>query len=273
MTVLVPATVTGMVAVPDGKAFDAAYLAAGWSPPPRPLNSVAAIVASMRPRPPGSPVPHGVPTSYNWYNSPVLGDPKDGQREPLETGWGQVYAEQGQPEPTCPVEAKNFEVYLWSLAHAQWVRVQAQRTVDGALYAEDFAGNASVPANWATQPDGGEATLMQVGHNIHFWPHGGQASVPNPSDVGAVFVTYQARMVNPGPLDRVIANAGLDWWAANYSANPGCGESGWQPLPLDGSWAAINFYTGGPVVGSVAGAWTEAQLQANPPPLDGMGTP
>jgi hypothetical protein len=201
------------------------------------------------------------------------------------TGWGQIYADANAVEPTnVRIEIKNIEAYLWSNSQHVWTRVQSDVQVDGAHYVEDFTGNASITPDVRTEPDGGLSVTMVSGYNFHFWPPSGRGAVSNPSDVGAVFTTYQARLILDDPNGpnnlaqaKYLANVGSDWWRdltigfGDGTNNPGVGQG--RFVYLSSSWTAMSFWTGGLYGAGVAGAWTDSQMSANPPPIDGMGLP
>jgi hypothetical protein len=192
---------------------------------------------------------HGVPTSWSWAQHPAVGDPTNAQGMAAMTGWGQIYADANTAEPAgVRVEIKNMESYVWSLSQHRWVRVQATVTVDGAHYAENFAGNASIPTDLRTEPDGGVSLSMVPGYNFHFWPVSGRASI-TPGDIGAEFTTYHARLIGTATASaRYLANAGGDWWRTttigfgNGTNNPGIGQG--RFVYLTPNWTAVDFYSG-----------------------------
>ncbi|MFI5240708.1 MAG: dockerin type I domain-containing protein [Candidatus Saccharimonadia bacterium] len=269
----------------DGKVniTDLSILASNWGTvAPVTLNSVARILYDMIA--PHEGVLHGVPLSYSWASTPTVGNPTPPTGMGAITAWGQIYADATTTEPAnVRVEMKNMETYLWSNSAQKWNRVQSTVTIQGAHYVEDFVGNVSIAADARTEADGGISTTMVSGYNFHFYPPS-RATVPNPSDVGAVFTTYQARLILDNPAGannlaqaKYLANVGADWWVnttigfGTGNNNPGVGQG--RFTYLTSNWQAENFYTGGPTASGLAGAWAPTQLQANPPPLDGMGLP
>jgi hypothetical protein len=265
-----PAAPTTSTTSPPSPPSTVAVAAVG----PSTVNSVALIVSDMNN--PHEGALHGVPTSWSWAQHPAVGDPTNAQGMAAMTGWGQIYADANTAEPAgVRVEIKNMESYVWSLSQHRWVRVQATVTVDGAHYAENFAGNASIPTDLRTEPDGGVSLSMVPGYNFHFWPVSGRASI-TPGDIGAEFTTYHARLIGTATASaRYLANVGGDWWRTTTigfgtgTDNPGIGQG--RFVYLTPNWTAVNFYTGG-TYASAAGAWTGAQLTGSPPPIDAMGT-
>ena len=225
--------------------------------------------------------PHGVPSYWSWAQKPSLQSASPPAGMSAVTSWGQIYSDSSNTQPAnVRVELRNMETYVWSNSGHAWIRVQTNSRVDGAHFVEDFAGNAAVPTDLRNEPDGGNSTGMVSGYNFHFWPTDGHASLPNPSDIGGVYTTVQARLILDDPSGpdnrsqaRYIANTGADWWRtanASYgdgSNNPGIGQG--RFTYVTSSWTALDFYTGGPIA-TAPGSWTEAQLRNNPPPVNVM---
>ena len=229
----------------------------------------------------GDGAPHGVPTYWSWAQKPSLQSVTPPAGMSAITGWGQIYSDASNVQPAnVRVELRNMETYVWSNTNHAWTRVQAAAHVDGAHFVEDFAGNAATPTDLRAEPDGGVSTGMASGFNFHFWPATGRGALPNPSDVGGVYTTVQARLIldNPSGPDnrgqaRYLANTGGDWWRTTSigygdgTNNPGVGQSRFTYVTSD--WTAINFYTGGPIA-IAPNSWTEAQLRASVPPVNLM---
>jgi hypothetical protein len=243
------------------------------------INSVDRILFSMNG--PHEGAPHGVPTYWSWAQHPDLGAVTPPAGMSSITGWGQIYADASNAHPAnVRVELRNMETYVWSKSNHAWTRVQADPHVDGGHFVEDFAGNSAIPTDLRAEPDGGNSTGMVSGYNFHFWPAAGRGTLPNPSDIGAVYTTVQARLIldNPAGPDnrsqaRYLANMGGDWWRTTTAPfgdgtnNPAIGEGRFTYLTPN--WTAIDFYTGGPVV-SAPNSWTETQLLNSPPPINVM---
>ena len=244
------------------------------------INSLNRILYSMSG--PHEGAPHGVPSYWSWGQVPSLQGATPPAGMSAITGWGQIYSDASNTQPAnVRVELRNMETYVWSKSGRAWIRVQGTTPIDGAHYVENFAGNASIPTDLRAELDGGTSTGMMPGFNFHFWPRSGRGSLSNPADVGAVYTTVQARLIldNPNGPDnrsqaRYLANTGADWWRTPTATfgdgtnNPGVGQS--RFTYLSSNWTAVNFYTGGPIA-SAPGSWTEAQLGANPPPVNAMG--
>jgi hypothetical protein len=226
--------------------------------------------------------PHGVPTYWSWAEKPSLQNATPPAGMSAITGWGQIYADATNAQPAnVRVELRNMETYVWSDSNHAWTRVQSAAHVEGAHFVEDFSGNSSIPTDLRAESDGGTSTAMVSGYNFHFWPANGRGNLPNPSDVGAVFTTVQARLILDDPSGpdnrnqaRYLANTGADWWRTTTAPygdgtnNPGVGQSRFTYLTTN--WTAIDFYTGGPIA-TAPGSWTQTQLQTSNPPTNAIG--
>lgn len=255
------------------------YSTAGsGTPPPGGINSVSRILYSMEGTHEG--VLHGVPLGYSWATYPSLQYCQPPADMTAITAWGQFYADTTNVHPAnTRIAMKNVECYVYSNSGHFWTRVQAVTRPDGDHYAEDFV-TSGTSANKRTESDGSISTTMLANYNFHFFPVD-RGFLVTPSDVGAVYTTYQAKLILDDPLGadnrascRYLANAGADWWRnlsifyGDGTNNPGVGQA--RFTYLTNSWTAIDFYTGG-TVASAANKWTQAQLIASSPPVDAMG--
>ena len=240
------------------------------------LNSDARIEYSMS-GPHEGPL-HGIPSYWSWGSHPEVDNPTDSNGYSATTAWGQVYADANAPEPaqgSVRVELKNMQLYVWSKSGQQWLEPQGTVQVGGAHYVENFADNSSIGVDWRTEPDGGISASMVGGYNLHFWPSTGRGTV-NASDVGAVYVTYQARLIGPDAASaKYLANAGADWWlntSASWPDNAQVGEG--RFMYLSTAWQAFDFYTGGAYgPAPLPPRWDAFGLEASHPPIDAMGRP
>lgn len=220
--------------------------------------------------------PHGVPASWDWAQQPKVDNALPPAGMAAVTGWGQIYLDAAGVAPTnVRVQLRDMVTYAY-LRSSGWVTLQRSGGVEGGWYAEDFSGNSSVPADVRSEASGGVSTSMSPGYSFHFWPTGGRAALADPSDVAAVVVTVQARLITDDPsgpdgrgMAGIIANVGGDWWRSigsgfgDGSNNPGIGQGRFSYLSA--AWSTIAFYTGGPYA-TAPGAWSEADLRAAPPP-------
>ena len=155
---------------------------------------------------------------------------------------------------------------MLSKATLSWSLVQDSPEVEGAAFAESFEGNVSMGADTRTETEGLSVRLMP-GFNYHFWSANGRHTF-DPSDVGGVLVTFQARLVkevDAVPLDatevRILAGAGGDYWRDESAPWAGFTTNGdfaiGRMKHVTDTWRAFNAHT------------IDAELLASvPPPLE-----
>jgi hypothetical protein len=241
----------GTAPVTRGATFtrDATFTsAAAWSPS---TNPVSRALYSMD-GPHEGPMA-GIPASFSWRSHPVVESVQPAAGWDSATAWGVVYADanDASSEPaqgSVRVELRDMQLHVWSDTQSAWLQVQGTAPVTGAHYLEDFAGNANVPADLRAEADGGVSSALIAGYNLHVWPSGDRPALPVPaSDIGAVYVTVQARLIGAGAASaRYLLGVGADWWqtpTAAFPANAGIGTG--RFMYLSGSWASYDFWTGG----------------------------
>lgn len=236
------------------------------TPPPVSGTSVAdQIAADMQGKNEG--LPHGVPSSYDWATGPVvdMGNNSNGQN--AITSWGVVYvAAQGNPATNTRVNIKNVQLYFLQKSTAKWLLLQNTSTPDGADYPEDFQGD-SIPGDSRTESDGTISVTAGNGYCFHFYPSD-RGSI-NSNDIGGIVAIYDARLIvgNPAlPDDRstaqYLAGAGADYYPAvtgpGIENNPSVGNGKLKYVQIN--WRSFAMTT-----------LTQAQLEANPPPVNLTG--
>jgi hypothetical protein len=250
------------------------------------LNSVARIGYSMNG--PHEGQMQGVPTSWSWGSHPEVDNPVPNptSRFDWSTAWGQVYPDANATEAaqgSVRVEVKHMEEFVYSASQHKWLRVQGTVGVGGAWFVDNWSSSRT--PDWRTEADGGVSVSMPTdGEFFHFWPSSGRGQLPiAPSDVAAVYTTYQARLIGTNAANaKFLANVGADWWVNATSPNNGVtGPTGNNEqvgegrfMYLSSNWSAIDFYSGG-TYGPAAypPAWGASQLASSNPPIDAMGLP
>jgi hypothetical protein len=176
--------------------------------------------------------PAGVPSSRSWYAGPEI---KAGNTPPAGydsmTAWGTVYpASTGTSDTNTRVELRDEETWVYSKSQAKWDEIQSSVAPNGSLYYENLSGNATVPANLRTEPDGGVSVKMVPGYTFQFFPQGSRPTI-DPGDIGGVITTVQARLVvdNPAlPNDTAdahyIVDSGGDYWLSPTAPYPNNAE-------------------------------------------------
>lgn len=231
------------------------------------LNSVQTIVNDMTLPNQGRPM--GVPASYDWAYKPVIGM---GNKPPVIwhaiTAWGQLYVDAGgNPASNTRVQIRRMRTYILNKQNRKWSLVQSSKGVEGAAYREDFAEDIHKKPDLRREPDETVSVTAGGGYNFHFWPSGGRASI-DPSNIGGVFTTVEARLIvgDPNKPDdrsraRYILSVGADYWVNRHVK--------WDHFKTNGAvamgrfkyvtkkWQAFNCTT-----------LTAKQLRQNLPPLD-----
>jgi hypothetical protein len=215
--------------------------------------------------------PHGVPSSWDFAQGPVLTMGNNSQGWKAIEAWGVLYVPtSGNPATNTRVNIRNMQTYFLSKSTGKWLLLQNTSVPDGADYFEDFSGDANIPADVRTEPDGSISAKTTAGYVFHFYPT--DRATINPNDIGGIVTTLQARLIadNPAkPDDRSIAKflvgSGADYypaltgsWPGNATFNPGVG--GGKLKFVDTGWRSFSMTT-----------CTLAQLKSNPPPLDFTG--
>lgn len=216
--------------------------------------------------------PHGVPSSWDWANGPSMemGNNSNGWRA-IEA-WGLIYvASQGSPAVNTRVNIRNMQLFVLSASKGTWSMLQSTSTPTGAHYVEDFSNDQNIPADIIKLSDGTISVTAGGGYCFHFYPDP-RASI-DPSDIGAVVVVYQARLIMADPSktdDRssahFVADAGADYYPG-LTGNCPVGDNGGCPGVAIGKmkyvtndWRSFAMTTA-----------TQSQLTSNPPPVDLTG--
>jgi hypothetical protein len=261
------------------------------------INSVDTIEADMRLL--NDLALAGVPTSAGWATGPghvVMGNDPRGSRTPAwwQPGdvrfksdawwtamvpWLVVFDGVGHAAVDTRVQVRGMKVYVLSRRTGRWSLLAADRGIQGALYSKTLEGQPLGKADLRAESDGSTSIGVPGGNQVfHGWCCG--RSVIDAPDVGAVFITLQARLL-PGRTDdrasaRLLLQVGGDYYpdsVTNGSAfapagsNPGIGVSRAKLLVSD--WQAFNFATINAGVQDPGGASISvAVLRTLPPPLD-----
>jgi hypothetical protein len=209
--------------------------------------------------------PAGVPSSWSWYAGPEI---KAGDTAPAGydsmTAWGTVYpASTGTFDTNTRVELRNEETWIYSKSQSKWEEIQSSVAPNGSLYYENLSGNATFPANLRLEADGGLSVKMVPGYTFQFFPQGSRPTI-DPSDIGGVITTVDARLVvnnpaKPNDTDKAhyIVDSGGDYWetpTAPYPNNAEIFTSRYNTIST--SWTTI-----------CASTMTAAQLAGNLPPI------
>ncbi len=174
---------------------------------------------------------HGVPSSYNWAKQPRVGVGNHPAKHGFHavSAWGQIYEDiDGSPARNVRVSCRDISLWLLSRRTGRWRQANASRRINGANYVEDFAGNASKPADLRDEPRGAVSATLGGGYNFHLYALRERAVI-DPDDVAGVVSHYSARVIMDDPagpderhLARYLASAGADYWLDKHvGAGPG----------------------------------------------------
>lgn len=163
--------------------------------------------------------PAGVPNYYGWKTRPYV---ETGINVPENWNtilpWGQVYADQSQPNPdkTFPnarVHIKDLQLYIY-LKNNTWKLIQSDRNPEGAAYVEDYANDTHKKADIRRENGGGISVKAGSGFNFHFWSASGRKAFDR-NNIKGVFVICKARLIGFEKYDtlpKYLVNVGGDYW-------------------------------------------------------------
>ena len=190
--------------------------------------------------------------------------------------WMVVFEGVGNGSSNARVHFRNMKLYVKSKGTGAWSLSSQAQTMGGSYCAQDSNYFACANADGAREEsDGGISFDTKPGMNYHGY-FGGFAQVNGP-DIAAVFVTMHARLVrdsNSGPNDlsaaKFLLHVGADYYreaAPASTVGPGVGNS--RAKYLKENWQAFNMLTFSDVgIQEPGGGISEAQLRANPPPME-----
>ena len=211
------AQLQGEFSAPACDAPDAAFANHHRAPP---------VVDMTRPNdavPHDAVTPAGKPFSWALHARVWRGNaPQAGWTSIISTAM--VYAPQSQPVSTgVRVEVRDLQLYVQRRTTGSWCLLDRRMMPNGALFHEDFAGDASLPPDRRPEADGGISVRLIADHNFHFWGN----KLPLPAGgIDGVYTQYEARIVPDTDGDersvahaRYIAAASADYWVSQNAAS------------------------------------------------------
>lgn len=294
--------IDGMTTDADGNVVAAASSPAqGASQPAAPatVNSVDTIVNDMKLMNDTELV--GVPSNYGWAKGPgyvMMGNIPRGTNTPswwqvnnsyYKSGawwnailpWFVIFDGAGNAARNTRVQVRDMKLYMKSKSTGTWNLLSHSVGVGGEYFPKTLQGsNVSTP-DTRTESDGSTSILPPLGNLVfHGWGNG--FSEIDGSDVAAVFMTLQARLVvddangsDDRGAARYLVHVGGDYYPDTSTRVsdlapayyfPGIGVS--RAKLVSNDWQAFNFSTIDAGVQDPGGGLSEAELRANPPPLD-----
>jgi len=178
------------------------------------------------------------------------------------------------------VEIRNMRTYIKSRASGKWVLLGGPVATTGTYYGKP---NTGLPAlDEVVVSSSATSSAIKVPENRGYFWHGwwgaGRLSV-DPTDIAAMFVTVQARMVVADASradDRAKAQVGLQVGADYYLTTSSIYPEAYAPAiginrtrTITNDWQAYNFTTFSDVgVQDPGGGISEAAFRAAPPPME-----
>jgi hypothetical protein len=214
--------------------------------------------------------PHGVPSSYDFYSGPVIGEGNNISPNTAIEWWAALYVgPNGNPATNTQVAIKNVQLYWLSKSTKQWVAALPPTSAfDGGYYSEDFAVDYGITVPMAAQSDGSVAIFTQSGEVAHIFTPWPRIAVNN-TDIAGIVGLCEAKLVPinaNGTDDRSNAsflfNVGADPYPTTtgpgIEQNPNIGMGKFKYVQAN--WRSFAMTT-----------MTLSQLQSNPPPINLSG--
>lgn len=193
--------------------------------------------------------------------------------------WVVIFDGAGHSATNTRVQIRNFRAYYQSKASGQWVSLGSSAGVGGAVYGKSTLFGATSPEERRTNSDGSSEIRppSDINYAWHGWWSKGRVSI-NSSDIAALFVTLQARLVvdNPSRPDdranaRYLVQVGNDYYqdvATNWRFIVPSSMTSRSKL-VRNQWQAFSATTFSNVgAQEPGGGITEAAFRAAPPPLE-----
>jgi hypothetical protein len=193
--------------------------------------------------------------------------------------WIVIFDGVGNQASNTRVQVRDMKIYMKSKKSGSWKLLNHSVGVSGENYPKSLQGDNVTTPDSRTESDG-STSIRPPGGNLVF--HGwGSFSDIDGSDVAAIFMTLQARLVKDranGSDDRgsakYLIHVGGDYYPDRSTRVsdlapayyfPGIGTS--RAKLVSNDWQAFNFATVDVAVQDPGGAIGVSELRANPPPL------
>ena len=163
-------------------------------------------------------IPAGLPNYIGWKYKPTVGfGVKIPEGWNAIYAWGQVYADETEPNPNkdfplVRVHIKDLQLYIYR-KNGSWDLIQNEESPIGDAFREDFVDNWNILADIEQEEGGGISVQAGSGLNFHFYPR--QKNRINGDDIKGVFVICKARLIgteNYDTLPKYLLNIGGDYW-------------------------------------------------------------
>ena len=284
-------------ASPAGRAAAVEAKPAAPTAPPA-INTIDTIVDDMRL--PNDRALAGIPSSYSWSRAAqvIMGAEPRGTGTPswwspydqrFKSGaywkailpWFVIFDGTGNAASNTRVQVRDMKLWMKRKSDGRWVLLDHAKTVTGELYPKSLQG-ADVTRPDSRDDADGTSILPPGGSMVyHGWSNG--FSTMDGADLGALFITLQARLVQDDPArgdDRAqseyLLHVGGDYYPDTSTRVtdlapayyfPGIGVS--RAKLVTSEWRAFSFATLDVAAGNPGGgAMSEDAFRQAPPPLD-----
>jgi hypothetical protein len=216
------------------------------------------------------------PTWSIFYNNPAY----RGKSAKAMLPWVVIFDGVNNAASNVAVEMRNMRTYLKSRSTGRWTLIGGPSNVSGVYYGKP---NTGLPASNEivvnrTATSSAIKLPPNSGQFWHGWWGAGRLAI-NPADIGAFFVTVQARLVvadQAKPDDRHKAQIGLQVGADYYLDTVTTYRESYAPAiginrtkTINNNWQAYSYTTLSDVGSQQPGGGiTEAALRAAPPPME-----
>ncbi|MFT4101542.1 MAG: hypothetical protein QM674_11005 [Burkholderiaceae bacterium] len=193
--------------------------------------------------------------------------------------WVVIFDGVGSNASNTRVQIRNFRAYYKSKSSDQWVSLGSSAGASGAVYGKSSLFGATTAENNRTNSDGSTEIKppTDVNYAWHGWWGKGRVTI-SPTDIAAMFVTLQARLVVDDPKQaddrasaRYLVQIGADYYkdtATSWSFVVPSAMTARSKL-VTNDWQAFSATTFSNVgIQEPGGGITEAAFRAAPPPLE-----
>jgi hypothetical protein len=212
--------------------------------------------------------PHGVPSDWDFYSGPFIGDGNTPGTNTAIEFWGDGYIDAGgNPATNSRINVRVCQFWWLRASTGVWTQGVLSSAPTTGYYAEDFSTDYG-EFTPRTEPDGSISFVPGGGKMVHFY-----APFPripfDPTDLRGVVSLCEARLIltNAGGTDdrsiaKFLVGAGGDYYPTTtgpgIANNPGIAGGKFKYVSVN--WRSFAMTT-----------LTQAQIEANPPPIDLSG--
>jgi hypothetical protein len=216
------------------------------------------------------------PTWSIFYNNPSY----NGKVAKAMLPWVVIFDGVNHAASNVAVEMRNMRTYIKARSTARWSLLAGPSSVGGVYYGKPATNLPAMSEVVVSESSTSKAVKVPEnrGYFWHGWWNSGRLAI-NPTDIDALFVTVQARMVVADASkadDRARAQVGLQVGADYYLDTVTVYQESYAPAvgiartkTITNNWQAFSYTTLSDVGSQMPGGGiTEAALRAAPPPME-----